>query len=401
MLCVTEIIEKLTINTNGRKSKVIMQGGFHKLNSQNFNLAKQLRHELHQHPELSNEEVWTKKHLINFLKTNTSLDIIDKGTWFYAIYRAGIDKKNIAFRADFDALPMDEVIDLPWASQFPGKAHKCGHDGHSATLAGFALEIDQLGADKNIYFLFQPAEETGDGAIQCVDFIREHAIDEIYAYHNMSGIPYKSIGIIDGTAFCASKGMTIHMEGTPTHASQPELGINPSLAIANIVRAIPEFIAPEKNKGLVLCTVVQIDVGEHAFGLAASSGNLRMTIRALYEEELNQLQKNIENYALKQAQEFGLNVHFEYNDEFPETVNHKECADNIRLVAKSTGMDLVELKDAYRGSEDFGHFTKLTKGAYCFIGNGEDYPQVHTYEYDFPDELIESGVTLFKELVEL
>ncbi|CAM5209348.1 N-acetyldiaminopimelate deacetylase [Lysinibacillus sphaericus] len=95
-----------------------------------------------------------KEHLINFLKTYTNLEIVDKGNWFYAIYYAQSATQNIAFRADFDALPMDEVIDLPWASQFPGKAHKCGHDGHAATLAGLALEVDQMGADKNIFFLF-------------------------------------------------------------------------------------------------------------------------------------------------------------------------------------------------------------------------------------------------------
>lgn len=371
------------------------------MKSQNFQLATKLRHELHQHPELSNEEVWTKQHLMGFLKTNTNLEIIDKGNWFYAIYRAGTDKPNIAFRADFDALPMDEVIDLPWASQFPGKAHKCGHDGHSATLAGFALEIDQEGADKNIFFLFQPAEETGDGAIQCVDFIKEHNIDEIFAYHNMSGIPYKTVGIMDGTMMCASKGMTIHLEGAPAHASQPETGINPSFAIGNILGAIPEFTSPEKNKGLILCTVVQIDVGEEAFGIAASQGDLRMTIRALYEEELDRLQENLENFAKAQAEEFGLKVSFQYNDEFPETFNHKESANKIRLAAKSKEMEVIELKEAFRGSEDFGHFTKLTKGAYCLIGNGEDYPHVHTYEYDFRDELIESGVELFKGLVQL
>ncbi len=372
------------------------------MNKQNFELAMHLRRELHQHPELSNEEVWTKQHLMTFLKTHTTnLEIVDKGSWFYTIYRAGENKPNIAFRADFDALPMDEVIDLPWASQFPGKAHKCGHDGHSATLAGFALEIDQKGSDKNIFCLFQPAEETGEGAIQCVDFIHEHHIDEIFAYHNMSGFPYKAVGIIDGTMLCASKGMSIYMEGTPTHASQPEGGINPSLAIANIVRAFPKFISPEKNKGLVLCTVVQIDVGEEAFGLSASKGVIRLTIRALYEEELDRLQENLESFARAQAEEHGLQVQFRYNDEFPETVNHKESADKIRAVVKDKGMQLIELEEATRGSEDFGHFTKLTKGAYCFIGNGEDYPSVHTYAYDFRDELIESGVELFKGLAEL
>lgn len=368
---------------------------------QNYELAKKLRHELHQHPELSNEEVWTKQYLMEFLKANTNLELVDKRNWFYAIYRAGVNKPNIAFRADFDALPMDEVIDLPWGSKIPGTAHKCGHDGHSATLAGLALEIDQEGADQNIFFLFQPAEETGEGAIQCVELIREHQIDEVYGYHNMSGLPYKSVGIMDGTIMCASKGMTIHFEGIPAHASQPETGINPSFAIGNILGAIPNFTSFEKNKGLILCTVVQIDVGEKAFGIAASKGDLRMTIRALYEEELDRLQKNLENYAKEQAEEHGLKVSFEYNDEFPETANHKENADKVRFVAKAKGMKLVELHEAIRGSEDFGYYTKLTKGAFFFIGNGEDYPHIHTDEYDFRDELIKTGVELFKGLVKL
>jgi len=375
--------------------------GLFTLKVQNYELAKKLRHELHQHPELSNEEVWTKNHLMEFIKANTNLEIVDKGNWFYAIYKADADKPNIAFRADFDALPMDEGIELPWASKFPGKAHKCGHDGHAATLAAFALEINQEGADKNIFFLFQPAEETGDGAIQCVEFIKEHNIDEIYAYHNMSGFPYKSVALKDGTIMCASKGMTIHFEGVPAHASQPETGINPSFAIGNILGAIPKFTSPQNNKGLVLCTVVQIDVGEKAFGLAASKGDLRMTIRAFYEEELNRLQENLERFAIEQAEQFGLKVSFEYCDEFPETLNHKESADKIRLAAKHKGMELVEMKEAFRPSEDFGHYTKLTKGALCFIGNGEDYPHIHTTEYDFRDELIEVGVELFKGLAKL
>jgi metal-dependent amidase/aminoacylase/carboxypeptidase family protein len=86
------------------------------MEKKNSELIKQLRHELHQHPELSNQETWTKQHLIDFIKANTRLEIVDKGLWFYAIYRAGKDKKNIAFRADFDAIPMQETLDLPYAS---------------------------------------------------------------------------------------------------------------------------------------------------------------------------------------------------------------------------------------------------------------------------------------------
>lgn len=372
------------------------------MEAKNLELAKQLRHELHQHPELSNQETWTKQHLIKFLKTNTKLEIVDNGLWFYAIYRAGEDKKNIAFRADFDALPIQEPLDLiPYSSQVPGVSHKCGHDGHSASLAGFALEIDQKGADKNIYFLFQHAEETGDGAAQCATFIRKHNIEEIFAYHNMSGMAFKSINVIDGTSNCTSKGMIIHMEGIPTHASQPELGVNPAFAIAKVIDAIPGFISPDKNKGMVLCTVIQVDIGERAFGVSASKGDLLLTIRALYETEMDQLQKNLEDLALAQAEKFSLKVSFSYIDYFPETSNHKESSDKIRQVSKAKGFELVEMPEAFRGSEDFGHFLKQTKGAICYIGNGEDYPPVHSNGYDFKDDIIEIAVELFKGLAEI
>ena len=371
------------------------------MESKNFELAKQLRHELHRHPELSNEEVWTKQHLINFLKSNTELEIVDKGNWFYAAYRAKKGERNLAFRADYDALPMDEVIDLPYGSQFPGIAHKCGHDGHAATLAGFALEIDQQGADRNIFFLFQPAEETADGAIQCADLIEEEKIDEIFGYHNMSGQPFKSVAVIDGIAQFASKGVTISMKGTPAHASNPEDGVNPSFAIANIINAIPEFTDAMWNQSPVFCAVIGVSIGTKAFGISAGEGELLLTIRALHEENLNELQKSLENLVEVQAKEYGLSVNFLYTDEFPETFNHKESSDKVRQVAAAKGMQLIEMEEALRISEDYGHYTKLTKGSYFYIGNGEEHPPIHTNEFDFRDELIETGVELFKGLAEL
>lgn len=367
----------------------------------NLELVKQLRHELHQHPELSNEEVWTKQHLIGFLKANTKLQIVDKGNWFYAAYRAGAGEKNLAFRADYDALPMNEVIDLPYGSHFPGIAHKCGHDGHASTLAGFALEIDQKGADKNIFFLFQPAEETAEGAIQCIDLINEEKIEEIFGYHNMSGQPFKSVAIIDGIAQFASKGMTISLKGIPAHASQPEYGINPSFAIANIINAIPEFTSSNHKHDPILCTVIGVQVGSKDFGIAASEGELSLTIRALREENLERLQKKLENFAVNEAKRYKLSINFSYTDEFPETFNHKESSDKVRQVAMAKNIRLIEMEEALPVSEDYGHYTKLTKGAYFYLGNGEDYPHIHTSEYDFRDELIETGVELFKGLAEL
>lgn len=127
---------------------------------------------------------------------------------------------------------------------------------------------------------------------------------------------------------------------------------------------------------------------------------MRLTFnhRALYERELDKLQKSLEDLSLALAEEFGLKVSFSYTEEFPEKFNHKESNDKIRQISKKKGFQLLEMKEAFRGFEDFGHYTKLTKGAICFIGNGEVYPPIHTFGYDFRVDIIEVAVELFKVL---
>ena len=368
------------------------------MDKNNLDKAIELRRELHQNPEPSNQEAWTKNRLIGFLKENTKLEIVDGGKFFYAIYRAGEGRRNIAFRADFDAVPMDEGVDLPHGSKNPGVSHKCGHDGHSASLAGFALEVDQKGADENIFFLFQHAEETGDGGAEASVFIEENNIEEIFAYHNMSGMRRNTVNIIDGTTNFASRGMTIKMEGRQSHASEPEMGINPAFAIARLIDSIPELVGSKDNRGQVLATVIQVNVGDRAFGISAGKGELLLTIRAEFEEELDRLQESLEGIAKTQAQKEGIRVEFIYDDVFPVTSNSPESADRIRAAARRKDFQVIEMQKGFRGSEDFGHYLKKTKGAICYVGNGMDYPPVHTHEYDFPVEIIETAVNLFKEL---
>lgn len=358
-----------------------------------------LRHELHSHPELSNHEIWTKKHLIEFIKTNTSLEVVDMGKWFYACYFAGEKKDCIAFRADFDAVPVNETLNIPYCSKFQGVAHKCGHDGHSATLAALAMQVEIMKPDKNIYFIFQHAEETGDGAKCCASLIAEKNIREVYAFHNYPGAPLNTVAIKSGTLCCASKGMEIIFHGISAHASEPEKGINPSFAIANIINHIPTLTAPNKHDGLVLCTVVGVDIGERAFGVSAHEGNLLLTIRAEKEEELNELQHQLELFSKYQAETYGLKYEMKYYDAFPETYNHNESVDKITSTCKSLGLPVSNMASPLRTSEDFGYFTKCTKGAMFWLGDGEDYPPLHSTTFDFPDSHIETASKIFLELI--
>jgi len=370
------------------------------MEQKNYDLAVALRHELHRHPELSLQEDWTVKHLEEFLRQHTSLEIRDRGHWFYAVYHAKNPRGSIGFRADIDALPIDEAPDLvPYSSQVPHTSHKCGHDGHAASMAAFALEISQKGCDKDVYFLFQHAEEIGAGAIECTAMLKENQVDEIFGYHNRPGMKLGVFETMPGTYYCASKGMTIHFVGTPSHASMPEVGKNPAFAIADIIHAIPAIIKPEEYTGLVLCTIIQVDVGEPTFGTQAHKGNLLLTIRGEHEAEMDDLQAKLEKLSCSKAEEYGLSCSFSYCDYFPETANTPEKVEKVRQICEKNGWDFHMQTVPYRGSEDFGHLTKVVPGVIFEVGGGEGGPQLHTSAFDFNDKIIPYAVDMYWELV--
>src|SRR6056297_3290037 len=383
---------------------------------ENLKTAIQLRHALHRHPELSMQEEWTRAHLQRFLETHTRLEIVDQGRWFYARYRSpasilGPDQTPdqtppIAFRADFDALPVEDNIDAAYRSETPGVGHKCGHDGHAATLAALALEIDHSGAERDVYFIFQHAEEIGVGARECADTLKAHAhshkIEEIYAFHVFPGLPTGSVGLKTGLVHFASKGLSMYFEGKQSHASMPEEGINPAFAIARLIEQLENIrdIAARLNlQGTVLCTIVQVVLGEKAFGTSAGSGLLRLTLRAQYEAELERLQQDIEGHARQEAARYGLHYNAEESDVFPETVNPNKSIQKVAAACGQIGIPVRHLPEAFRGSEDFGYYLKYHKGCIFFIGSGEESPGLHTTGFDFPDTLIEPAVEIFKALI--
>ncbi len=363
-----------------------------------YDLLVQLRHELHAHPELSLEETWTKQYLMEFIKKHTALEVVDRGRWCYAHYHSGSDLPGVLFRAEMDALPVLDDIQAEYASRIPGHGHKCGHDGHMAALCGLALELNEKGADRDVYLVFQHGEEIGAGGGPCAKLIEEHAIGYAYGWHNRPAMKKGMVQTMDGTMYYASKGMILHFDGRPSHASMPEAGICPAFAIARIVSAIPELVDPKNWQGQVFCTVIQVDVGEPTFGTQASRGELLLTIRGQYEREMDELQAKLEKLAEQYAMEDGLTWNVRFCDEFPESANDPKATKRIREAAASLGLAYREAPHPYRGSDDFGYYPKLACGAMFEIGSGEDCPPIHTVHYDFPDDIIPTAVDMMLEL---
>ena len=359
----------------------------------------ELRHDLHQHPCLSGQEADTKGRLMAFLRANTALELVDRGAWFYAAYHPAAPVGSIALRADMDALPIRETTDLPYRSVNEGVAHKCGHDGHSAALAGLCLELDRKGCGKDVYCIFQHAEETGAGGADCARLLTEKHIDEVYGLHSLPSVKFPYLGLRDGTICCASKGMELRFTGVSAHASQPEKGRNPARAIGRLVLELEHIADPARYTGLILATVVAIDLGERAYGIAAHEGSLCLTIRGQHEAELLAMQRELEAFALACAEEDGLRLSVSFTEVFPETYNHPESVDKLRRLAKANGMPVHELPEPIRSSEDFGWYTKAAPGAMVWIGAGEDHPPLHSADFDFNDALIPHIVTFFERLI--
>lgn len=367
------------------------------MNKDNLKKIVELRHELHTHPELSGREGWTKRRLMDFIKDNTTLAVVDCGSWFYAAHYV-MGTEAIAFRADMDALPIPETGNgLPWASRCPGVSHKCGHDGHSAALCGLGLELESVPRPRSVYLIFQHAEETGQGGQICTALLRERSISEVYAFHNRSGYPEGSVVVRSGLCQCASKGLTVRMTGRRSHASEPEKGINPSFALTALVSHV-ESLLKEPHQGLVLCTVVNISVGQKDFGISAGEGEVSMTLRADREAEMDALEAGIREEAARLAQANGLEVKFEVSDPFPETVSSAECVRRVETAAQGLQLPLLQMEAPWRASEDFGYYTREFPGAIFYIGSGETWPPLHTPEYDFNDAILGTAVDMFLAL---
>ena len=370
-----------------------------------LNKIVELRKELHRNAELSLNELNTKKIICDFLQKNSpSCKIISlSDTGFAATFDSGKPGLNLMFRADIDALPIKENLSLPYSSCNKNVSHKCGHDGHSAILCGLACIIENdFPETGKIILLFQPAEETGQGARMILEnpAFKNIEPDFIFALHNIPGFDKNSILIKKEQFASASKGIIIKLTGKSCHAAYPEQGKNPAFAFSEIIKgieSIPEY--SESFDNFILTTIVHASLGEPAFGTAAGYAEIRATLRSYDNHNMQRLVHECKLLAEEKAKEEGLALSVEFVDEFDETFNHPEAVNMIEKAAETCGAKIIHLPFPFRWSEDFGKFTSKYKGAIFGLGAGKEHTALHTKDYDFPDEIIETGISVFHNII--
>jgi amidohydrolase len=372
------------------------------LNNDQLKELLALRKWLHQNPELSGKEKNTSQKLEEFIR-QTAPDKIITGLGGYGVAAVYVfDEKGptILLRADMDALPIDEVNTFAHKSETEGVSHKCGHDGHSTILAGLAraLKNNPLGSGR-IVLLFQPEEETGQGAAKVIadEAFKMIKPDYAIALHNLPGFEKAAIVLKDGPFAAASTGMIVNIKGASSHAAHPEQGNSPVKMLAQAMQEIPEI--PEKKsskfKDFALATIIHARLGEVAFGTNPGKAVLMATLRTYYNDDMKVLVKEAERVIKSLAEEHKMKVEISYTEEFPATINDKKLNDTIRQVCDELGEEIIEIDEAFRWSEDFGHFTGNFKGTLFGIGSGKDSPGLHNNDYDFPDEILPHAVQVF------
>ena len=367
----------------------------------------QIRRELHQHPELSGHEARTARFVEDKLQAFHPTKVIRHvgGHGLLVEYFFSEDGPTVLFRADMDAVAVQEPDDIPHHSQTPGVAHKCGHDGHTTILLRFARMLSEHPLTKGrILLLFQPAEENGSGSKAVLDtkVLDYYKIDKAFALHNIPGYPASAVLCKEDSFTCAVVSVSITLTGKTSHAAEPQKGISPIPATLNIVDELLRWNNTDiQSDDYFLSTIVEIHVGEEAYGVSAGNSIIRATLRAKTDKLLHQHAQQLKELVATECKRTpDLQHEMEWLEPFSANENDPQSVGMIKNAALRNNLPYIELQTPFSWGEDFGLFTHQYKGAIFGLGSGENCAPLHSPQYDFPDEVIETGATLFYTIAE-
>lgn len=310
----------------------------------------------------------------------------------------------IVIRCEMDALPITEDSTSPYPSVHPGLSHSCGHDGHMAIVAGLAPWLRKQQFEKGkVILLFQPSEETGEGAYAVVNDQRFTALqpDHIFALHNIPGIGMHKV-IMPGKIFSACvQSFIIRLTGREAHAAEPEKGRNPSLTIAALTTGLKSLeVREESQPDFTMLTPVYQILGKAAYGISPGYGEMHYTIRCWTDSRMDRLQEEITRIVGKAAEKDNLEARIEWLHYFPPSMNSAEGIMLVRAAALKIGLEVEETGLPFRFGEDFGWYSRHFHTTMFGLGAGVNTPALHQPAYDFPDELLETGTKIFKAIIQ-
>lgn len=350
-------------------------------------------------------EYETARILGRFIKRHQPTILLEGigGTGLAAVYEFANPGKTIAIRCELDALPIQEANQFGHRSKTRGVSHKCGHDGHMAIVSGLVgwLETQPFASGK-VILLYQPAEEDGKGAHRVLHDERFRALqpDYVFALHNIPGEPLHNILLMTKGFSAEVQSFIVRLKGRESHASEPENGINPAQGIADIISGLSGLNAADPaGANFAVLTPVHLRMGQVSYGISPSDGELHYTVRTWTSGQMAALSARITSQIEESCQKNGLEHELEWLEYFPASANDPLCNSFIEKAARANKLKVRESPYPFRFGEDFGWYSKEYKTAMFGLGAGIATPALHRADYDFPDALIETGVSMFKAII--
>ena len=387
------------------------------------------RRDLHAHPELGFEEVYTSSRVAHALKL-CGVDEVHTGigkTGIVAVIKGQqaqtpgtSDRQMTGLRADMDALPMTEHNEFGWKSSKTGLMHGCGHDGHTTMLVGAARYLSETrNFAGDAVLVFQPAEEGRGGADAMIKdgLFERFPVDAIYAMHNWPAMQPGTVGINSGPMMAAADRITIEITGKGGHGAHPYQTIDPVLVAAHIITAVQSIVSRNvkamDNAVVSLCSMHAGDPG--AMSVVPGSATLVGTVRTFKPSLQDFVERRLHELCSGVAQAFGATATVKYERIYPATINSPAEFTMAADVAEQLvgAHNVVRDLEPSMGSEDFSFMLKVKPGAYLRLGQGEQIPDgqggftggvgsrfLHNSCYDFNDAVLPLGAALFAGIVE-
>ncbi|WP_271809633.1 amidohydrolase [Clostridium beijerinckii] len=356
---------------------------------------------LHENPELSNEEYKTTQ-LIKDLLKRADIDILDLplDTGLVAQVKGNPNGPVVAIRCDIDALPIKEETSLCYKSKVDGMMHACGHDFHISVILGAAYLVKkhQGSLIGTVKFIFQPGEESADGAKKILETGVLDDVDAIFGIHNVSDSEVGIMGIKTGAMTAAVDRFEINITGIGSHAAKPEKGIDPIIIASNIVTSLQTIIS--RNIGpteKALLSVTHIE-GGNTWNVIPESAYLEGTVRTLDENIRQLIAKRMNEMVSGIAQSFGGSAELVWHSGSPATNNTEEWVEFSTKIGKRAGYDVRRISMGLEG-EDFAYYQRKIPGAFIIVGTGKSYAHHHP-EYKVDEKAILNCSKYFAQLAE-